>query len=156
MINYPPVYPSVSLPPHLVLFPSFHLFVSSSLLPPLLFGLCACGRQGNSSNLPTHVPVGQGAIRGQSTSLSSCHKWCWRDGEGPRLCFEGQRGRSPALCQWLLGPPDQHGKKKALKQRSNSTTRRYNHCYKSRVWVHILDVTVNYCYTFTPSSDVIG
>eukprot|EP00064_Thunnus_orientalis_P015909 superscaffoldBa00003047_g15971 len=54
---------------------------------------------GNSSNLPTHVPVGQGAIRGQSTSLSSCHKWYWRDGEGSRLCFEGQRGRSPALSQ---------------------------------------------------------
>lgn len=138
----------------LVLFPSFHLFFSSSLPPPLIFGLCACGHQGNSSNLPTHVPVGQGAIRGQSTSLSSCHKWCWQDGEGPRLCFEGQRGRSPALCQWLLGPPDQQNT--ALKRRSNSTTCRYNHCYKFRVWVHILDVTVNYRFTFTPSSDGIS
>lgn len=97
MMNYL-VYTHLSVC-HLVLFPSFHLFFSSSRPSPLLFGLCACGRQGNSSNLPTHVPVGQGAIRGQSTSLSSCHKWCWRDGEGPRPCFEGQRGRSPPLCQ---------------------------------------------------------
>lgn len=95
MIYYPPLYPSACLSPRC----SFHLFFSSSVLPPLLFGLCACGHQGNSSNLPTHVPVGQWAIRGQSTSLSSCHKWCWRDREGPRLCFEGQQGRSPALCQ---------------------------------------------------------
>lgn len=90
----------------------FHLSICFLVLypVPLLFGLCSCGHQGNSSNLPTHVPVGQGAIRGQSTSLSSCHKWCWWDGEGSRLCFEGQQGRSPALCLWLSGSPDQHRK----------------------------------------------
>ncbi|CAB1460269.1 unnamed protein product [Pleuronectes platessa] len=55
-------------------------------------------KEGNSSNLLTHVPGGRGAIRGQSMSLSSCREWCWRDGEGPRRCFEGQRGRCPALC----------------------------------------------------------
>lgn len=85
----------------------FSLSIPTTPYPPwlpLLFAPCACGCQGNSSNLPTHVPVGQGAIRGLSTSLSSCYKWCWQDGEGPRLCFEGQQGRSPALCQWLLGP----------------------------------------------------
>lgn len=49
-------------------------------------------------------PWARGAIRGLSTTLFSCYKWCWRDGEGPRLCFEGQQGRSSALCQWLLGP----------------------------------------------------
>lgn len=49
-------------------------------------------------------PWARGAIRGLSTSFSSCYKWCWRDEEGPRLCFEGQQGRSSALCQWLSGP----------------------------------------------------
>lgn len=37
---------------------SLHLNVLPSF-PPSLTALFACGRQGNSSNLPTHVPVGQ-------------------------------------------------------------------------------------------------
>lgn len=57
-------------------------------------------------------PWARGAIRGPSTSLSSCYKWRCRDGEGPRLCFEGQWGRSPALCRWLLPPPPQTRKAK--------------------------------------------
>lgn len=87
-------------------------FTSFSFHPyhPLFSALCAHGRQGNSSNLSTHVPLGQGAIRGLSTSLSSCYKWWWQDGEGSHLYFEGQQGHSPPLCQWLLGPHDQQRK----------------------------------------------
>lgn len=135
---------------------SIHVFLLLSPARPLLFGLCACGHQGNSSNLPTHVPVGQGAIRGQSTSLSSCHKWCWQDGEGPRLCFEGQRGRSPALCQWLLGPPDQHCKIQLWNEGPIQPHADITIVTSPRVEVHILDFIVNNCYTFTPSSDEIS
>lgn len=134
---FPSLYNLLPIPVELLF--CFHLSVCFSR--SLVRTPCACGHQGNSSNLATHVPVDQGAIRGQSMSLSSCHKWCWWAGEGPRLCFEGQQGRSPALCQRLRPPrPDQTSK---LHLWNEGCMQPHTDVAIVLVWVQILDVIVN-------------